>query len=47
MWLGVGLLHIPSAPVKVIVAIIIAVMNFFIGKFIVFTKKTAPEPEDF
>ena len=51
MWLGVDLLKFPSAAVKVVVAASIAVMNFLVGKFIVFgekrSKKTPPEPEDF
>jgi putative flippase GtrA len=47
MWAGVELLHIPQGLVKVVVAMSIAVLNFLVGKFIVFRKKTEPEYEDF
>ena len=47
MWVGVEALHVPQGIVKVVVAASIAVLNFLVGKFIVFKKKTAPEYEDF
>ena len=47
MWTGVEFLKLPSGLVKVVVAIGIAVLNFLVGKFIVFRKKTEPEYEDF
>ena len=47
MLTGVELLHMRSAVVKVIVAVIIAIVNYIIEKFIVFRKKTEPEFEDF
>ena len=47
MWAGVEFLRIPRGIVKVAVAATIAVLNFLVGKFIVFRKKTAPDYEDF
>lgn len=47
MWAGVELLRIPRGIVKVAVAATIAVLNFLVGKFIVFRKKTVPDYEDF
>lgn len=47
MWAGVELLHVPKGLMKVVLAISIAVLNFLVGKFVVFRKKTAEEYEDF
>lgn len=47
MWTGVELLRIPRGIVKVTVAVSIAVLNFLVGKFVVFRKKTEAEYEDF
>ena len=47
MWAGVELLHVPKGLMKVVLAISIAVLNFLVGKFVVFRKKTESEYEDF
>ena len=47
MWLGVELLRVPKGIMKVLVAVSVAVLNFLVGKFIVFRKKTEPDYEDF
>lgn len=47
MLTGVELLHMSSTVVKVIVAIIIAIVNYIVEKLVVFRKKTEPEFEDF
>ena len=47
MWAGVELLRFPKGLVKVVLAVSIAVLNFLVGKFVVFRKKTESEYEDF